>query len=160
MTSLHRIVLFVFFLGAVTPLASAEEPVLLLGTIVKWQYPGSKIGESEASDAATIDALGNRTIPSTLLKTTMVTDASVEEVVRYYRGLLTRGADQKEKLGVDQHDGISVVFDDDSGGRALAFHTILVNSPRRTTLIAITRLKNETKTYITWKQYVKHTVEP
>lgn len=137
---------------------SADEPVTLIGTIVKWRYPEAEIGNAEMSDAATAAADGKRTVPSTLLKTTMVTGDSVDKVVAFYRDLLTRNAANDEKLGIESQVGRSVVFSDESEGRPFAFHTIVINSANSSTTIIITRGKEEEKTRITWKQYLKHEV--
>jgi hypothetical protein len=137
---------------------SADEPVLLIGTIVKWRYPDARIGESEMSDAATIDASGKRTAPSTVLTTAMVTRDSVDKVLTFYRNLLTRNPTNDSNLGIAPQVGRSVVFSDESDGRTFAFHTIVVNSASSSTTLIITRGKDEEQTYITWKQYLKHAV--
>ncbi len=135
---------------------SADEPVTLIGTIVKWRYPDAEIGKSEMSDAATIDANGNRTVPSTLLKTSMVTGDSMDKVLAFYRDLLTRNPTNDGRLGIEPNVGRSVVFSDESEGRPFAFHTIVVNSANSSTTLIITRGKDEKLTHITWKQYLKH----
>jgi hypothetical protein len=137
---------------------SADEPVTLIGTIVKWRYPGAEIGKAEMSDAATIDADGNRTVPSTVLKTSMVTDDSIDKVLAFYRGLLTRNPTNDGKLEIGPNVGRSVVFSDESEGRPFAFHTIVVNSVNSSTTLIITRGKGEERTHITWKQYLRHEV--
>lgn len=142
----------------VAPTAFADEPVTLIGTIVKWRYPEADIGKSEMSDAATIDAQKNRTVPSSLLKTTMTTPASVEKVVAFYRDLLTRNSTNDEKLGIGPDVGRSVVFSDDSEGHSLSLHTIVVNSANSSTTLIITRAQGDEKTRITWKQYLRHEV--
>jgi hypothetical protein len=143
---------------ALPPTSSAAEPIRLLGTIVKWRYPESEIGESEMSDAATVDADGKRTVPSTLLKTTMVTPDSVDKVLAFYRGLLTRTQDNDRKLGIKPNVGRSVLFSDESAGRSFAFHTIVVNSEDSSTTLIITRGIQEESTHITWKQYLAHRI--
>ena len=135
--------------------ASADEPVTLIGTIVKWRYPDAEIGKSEMSDAATIDADGKRTVPSCVLKTTMVTRDSVDKVLAFYRDLLTRNPKNDSKLGIEPKVGRSVVFSDESDGRPFAFHTIAVNSANSSTTLIITRGDDEKHTRITWKQYLK-----
>ena len=147
------------FCATVMPLsASAGEPVTLIGTIVKWRYPDAEIGKAEMTDAATIDADGNRTVPSTMLKTTMVTRDSIDKVLVFYRDLLTRNRTNDGKLGTGPNVGRSVVFGDESEGRPFAFHTIVVNSANSSTTLIITRGKDEEQTHITWKQYLKHEV--
>jgi hypothetical protein len=135
---------------------SADEPVTLMGTIIKWRYPDATIGKSEMSDAATMDAVGQRTVPSTVLKTTMSTRDSVEKVVEFYRDLLTRNPANDGKLGIGPQIGRSVLFSDESEGRPFLFHTILVNAADTSTILIITRGNDEELTRITWKQYMKH----
>ena len=135
-----------------------NEPVTLLGTIVKWRYPDADIGKSAMSDAATIAADGKRTVPSTVLKTTMTTADSVDKVVAFYRDLLTRSPANDTRLGHDPKVGRSVEFSDESDGRPFAFHTIIVNYANTSTTIIITRGDNEKTTRITWKQYLKHDI--
>jgi hypothetical protein len=150
--------LALYFAIAMLETASAEEPITLIGTIVKWRYPDAEIGKSQMSDAATIAADGKRTAPSSVLKTTMVTSDSVDKVLAFYRGLLTRNPANDSKLGADPKVGRSVVFSDESEGRPFAFHTIVVNAANTSTTIIITRGGNEDTTRITWKQYLKHEV--
>ncbi len=138
--------------------ASADEPITLIGTIAKWRYPDAEIGESEMADAATIDADGKRTVPSSVLKTTMVTRDSVDKVLAFYRDLLTRNAKNDGKLGIEPQVGRSVVVSDESDGCPFAFHTITVNSANSSTTLIITRGDHEARTRITWKQYLKHEV--
>ena len=125
---------------------------------MKWRYPDAEIGKSEMSDAATIDASGKRTAPSTVLTTTMVTRDSVDKVLAFYRDLLTRNPTNDRKLGLAPQVGRSVVFSDESDGRPFAFHTIVVNSANTSTTLIITRGDDEEHTRITWKQYLKHEV--
>lgn len=144
---------------AAMPLAAtSDEPVTLLGTIVKWQYPKSKIGKSEMAGAATMDASGKLTVPSTVLKTTMTTKDSVEKVLKFYRTLLTRDPKANDKLGDKPDTGRSVTFSDESDGRPFAFHTILVNTPATSTTLIITRGADEKETRITWKRYSRHEI--
>jgi hypothetical protein len=137
---------------------SAAEPVTLIGTIVKWRYPGAEICKSEMSDAATVDAEGNRTVPSSILKTTMVTPEAVDKVLDFYRDLLTLSTENDGRLGLEPSVGRSVVFSDESEGRRFAFHTIVVNYSNISTTLVITRGEDEQKTFITWTQYIKHDV--
>ena len=81
---------------AVTHASYADEPVTLIGTIVKWRYPDAEIGRSEMADAATTAADGERTIPSSILKTTMTTPDSVSKVLAFYRKLLKRNQTNDE----------------------------------------------------------------
>jgi len=147
-----------FFVTVLSITASADEPVLLIGTIVKWRYPDADIGKSQGPDAATIDADGKRTVPSSVLKTTMVTADSVDKVLAFYRDLLTRNPTNDGELGIAPAVGRSVVFSDESDGRPFAFHTILVNTANTSTILIITRGDNEKLTRITWKRYLKHEV--
>ena len=138
--------------------ASADEPVTLIGTIVKWRYPDAEIGKSQMSDAATIDADGRRTVPSSILTTTMTTADSVDKVLAFYQELLKRSPASDDKLGIGRQVGRSVVFNDESDGRPFAFHTIVINDKDTSTILIITRGKDEKHTHITWKRYLKHDV--
>ncbi|MFO0921484.1 MAG: hypothetical protein U0905_03235 [Pirellulales bacterium] len=135
---------------------SADEPITLLGTIVKWRYPEAEIRGAEMSDGSMIAADGQRTVPSTLLKTTMSTRDSVDKVMSFYRELLARNEKNDRKLGTPSHIGRSVLINDESDDRPFAFHTILVNEGNVSTTIIITRSKDEEMTHITWKQFLKH----
>ena len=158
MQFLSRLALTLLCATVLSITAPADEPVTLIGTIVKWRYPNAEIGKSQMSDAATIDADGKRTVPSTVLKTTMATGDPVDKVLAFYQELLTRNQTNDDKLGIGRQVGRSVVFNDESDGRPFAFHTIVVNSANSSTTLIITRGKGEEQTYITWKQYLKHEV--
>lgn len=163
MACFHRfnLLLVSFVVMAAIPWAEkawAEEPVRLIGTIVKWRYPDAEIGKSEMADAATVDSSGKRTVPSSVLKTTMTTPDPVDKVLTFYRKLLNRDPAADDKLGLASGTGRSVVFSDESENRPFAFHTILVNSKNSSTTIVNTRGPNEDKTVITWKQYLCHEV--
>lgn len=160
MRILTPILLIVFYLGTSALAATDDEPVLLLGTIVKWQYPGSKIGGAEMSDAATMNAVGERTVPSTVMKTTMTTKDSAEDVVKFYRALLKRNAKVDDKLGTKPDEGRSVIFSDESEDRSFAFHTIMVNTSNTSTVIIVTRGDDEKETRISWKRYLRHEIDP
>ena len=136
-----------------TPSASAEPPSLLQ-MIAEWQYPGSELTATQASDGATIDAKGDRTAPSTVCKTVMTTDAPVEKVLEYYRTKLspTTKADGGKSEPSDAN-GRSVAFSDDSGGRPFALHTVIINTSDTSTTLVISRGRDEAKTHIAWKQY-------
>lgn len=130
-----------------------DEPITLLGTISKWQYPKSKIDGAEMKDAATLNATGNRTVASVLLTTTMTTEDSVEDVIEFYKTLLTRNENNEDKLGLDPDVGRSVMFANESEERPFKFHTIQIVTPTTSTTIIVTRGENEEKTRITWKHY-------
>jgi hypothetical protein len=151
---------FAIFFAAILPItAAANEPVTLIRTIVKWRYPDAKIGKSQMSDAATVDANGKRTVPSTMLKTTLTTTDPVDKVLAFYRELLARDSTKDDNLGIGRQSGRSVVFSDESDGRPFAFHTIVVNAPDASTILIITRGKDEQNTHIAWKRYLKHDID-
>lgn len=148
-------------LFCLSPLAIAvtdDQPVTLLGTIAKWQYPDSNISGAEVSDAGTVDANGKRTVASVVFKTTMTTQDSVEDVLKFYRTLLTRDPKGDDNLGDKSEAGRSVTFSDESDGRPFAFHTILVNTSAASTTLIVTRGVDENETRITWKRYSRHQI--
>ena len=155
---MHRMVALVLLSLAgspaqTTPAAGAEQPSLLQ-MIAEWQYPGSAITGAQASDGATINTSGNRTVPSIVCKTVMTTDAPVEKVLEYYRTKLspTPKADGDKSEPADA-TGRSVVFSDDSDGRPFALHTVIINAGDTSTTLVISRGKDEAKTHIGWKHY-------
>ena len=108
------------------------------------------LSKSQMSDAATIDAEGKRTVPSILLKTTMVTGDSIENVLAFYRKLLTRNPTNDGRLGIGRQVGRSVVFSDEFDERSFPFHTIVVNAANTSKILIITRGDDEKLTRITW----------
>ena len=137
-----------------TTSSAADEPQSLLQTIAEWQYPGSTLTATQASDGATIDAKGDRTTPSTVSTTVMTTDAPVEKVLDYYRDKLSPTT--KPDGGnpePSEATGRSVVFSDDSDGRPFAIHVIIINEITTSTTLVISRGKDEARTHIAWKQY-------
>lgn len=155
MRSFASVFILLFCIGSSSFAVDDSEPVTLLGTIVKWQYPKSKINGATMSDAATMDASEKRTVPSTMLKTTMTTEDSVEDVLNFYQELLKRDPKTDDKLGDKAEAGRSVIFSDESDGRPFAFHTISVNTSTASTTLIITRGADETETRITWKRYLQ-----
>ncbi|WP_435007342.1 hypothetical protein P12x_004666 [Tundrisphaera lichenicola] len=155
---MQRVVGLVLVLFACSPARTAtpaaDEPRSLLQTIAEWQYPGSALTATQASDGETVDAKGDRTVPSTVSRTVMTTDAPVEEVLGYYRAKLSpaKKADGS-KPGPPVAGGRSVAFSDDSEGRPFALHTVIINTSDASTTLVISRGKDEARTYIAWKQY-------
>jgi len=154
------IFMLAFCVGASALAVNDDEPVTLMGTIVKWQYPESKLSGGEMADAATMDASGKRTEPSIVLKTTMTTEDSVDAVLKFYRTLLKRDQKIDDKLGTEPETGRSVIFNDESDGRPFAFHTIIVNTSTTSTTLIVTRGADEKETRITWNQYLRHESPP
>lgn len=141
--------LLIFGLLACSLHATAGEQQSLLQTIAEWQYPDSELTSTRASDGATVDAKGDRTVESTVSRTVMTTEASVEKVLEFYKAKLS------PKAGGDgvETSGRSVVFSDDSDGRPFALHIVIVNTSDTSTTLVISRGKDESRTHIAWKQY-------
>jgi hypothetical protein len=89
----------------------------------------------------------------------MVTGDSVEDVLAFYRDLVTRNVANDKRLGIEPQVGRSVIFSDESDGRPFAFHTIMVHTVNVSTVLIITRGGDEDFTYITWKQYLTPELE-
>jgi hypothetical protein len=138
------------------PVRSSEsaEQRSLLQTIAEWQYPGSALTGARATDGATVDSSGKRTMPSVVFKTVMTTEAPIEKVLDYYRTMLSPKAksDGGEPKPPDA-TGRSVFFSDDSDGRPFALHTVIINTSDTSTTLVISRGKDEARTHIAWKQY-------
>ena len=130
------------------------EPPSLMTAIAEWQYPGSKIHGASLSDAATINASGERTVPSGQYKTVLTTKDPVEKVIQYYDAKLK--SDAKPANANDKPatvSGRSVTFHDDSENRPLAIHIILVNTDNSSTTLVISRAEKESETHIAWTRY-------
>lgn len=153
---LANICVWLFLAGSAMNVAA--EPVSLMGTIAPWRYPKSSINHAKGSDAATIDAEGNRTVRSTVFEARMTTEASVDEVLQHYRELLTRNPEHDTKLSIQPNEGRSVVFCDESEGRPFELHVILVNSKTTSTTLIVSREPAEQQTRISWKQYSKYPI--
>ena len=148
------------------PAVAAEQPLLqraeqpsLLQMIAEWQYPGSTLTGAQASDGATIDARGQRTVPSIVCKAVLLTDAPVDAVLDYYKAKLSPPAEgdttdtEGDSSAPSAAAGRSVVFSDDSDGRPFALHTVLINAGDTSTTLIISRDHDDGQTHIAWKQY-------
>jgi hypothetical protein len=139
-------------------LCHADEPLHLLATVAEWQYPGSRINGAMMEDAATVNRSGQRTVPSVLCKTVLTTKDPIAKVIKYYETKLKPGADSKtakpeRKSGSEP--GRSVMFHDDSQGRPLRIHIIIVNTEKSSTTLIISRAETESETHIAWTHYVR-----
>ncbi|WP_040771051.1 hypothetical protein [Novipirellula maiorica] len=142
------------WISTATP-STADEQLTLMSTILQWQYPHSKLSGSVMSDAATVNADGKRTIASLVCKTTMTTEDSVEKVIAFYKTKLTPNPKADDKTKAEWKDGQCVLISDESAGRPLALHTILVTAKDTSTTLTVSRGKDETETHINWKHYVR-----
>lgn len=135
--------------------AVADEPVTLMGIISKWMYPKSTMNGAEMSDAATVDSDGNRTVQSIACKTTMTTNDPVEKVLAFYETKLAPHKNADAQAKAELKGGRSVLVSDDSDGRPISLHTILVNTATTSTTLIISRVNGEEQTHIAWKHYTK-----
>ena len=143
---------------ATAGLCDAEAPQSLITMIAEWQYPNSRINGASMSDAATVNRSGKRTVPSILCKTVLTTKDPMDKVIEYYKTKLKQGVDSEtakpdDKVAPDS--GRSVMFHDDSQGRPLGLHIIIVNSDKSSTTLVISRAKTESETHIAWTHYLR-----
>jgi hypothetical protein len=129
-----------------------------MSTVAEWQYPGSKINGASMRDAATVNQSGARTVGSVFCKTVLTTNDPIAKVIEYYETKLKPGADPKTakaegKPGTDP--GRSIMSHDDSQGRPLRIHIILVNTEKSSTTLVISRAETESQTHIAWTHYVR-----
>ena len=106
----------------------------------------------------TVGRSGERTLPSVLCKTVLTTKDPIAKVIEYYETKLKPEADPKtatpeSKPGTDA--GRSVMFQDDSQGRPLRIHIIIVNTEKSSTTLVISRAETESETHIAWTHYVR-----
>jgi len=136
----------------------AEEPLRLMPMIVEWQYPDSKINGASMSDAATVNRSGKRTVPSILCKTVLTTKDPMAKVIEYYETKLKQRGDSetaKQERKSESDSGRSVMFHDDSQGRPLRIHIIIVNTGKSSTTLVISRAETESETHIAWTHYIR-----
>ena len=136
----------------VTSLSAAQKPQSLMSVIAKWHYPESALSGSTLNDAATVDRAGERTIQSLQYRTVMTTKDSLAEVIEYYK---TKLVNSKTLGTVENAEGRSVTFLEDSVGRPLAIHLILVNDLESSTTLVISRAGSENETHIAWSRYLR-----
>ena len=79
-------------------------------------------------------------------------------VIEYYDTKLKPGADPKtakaeRESGAER--GRSVMFQDDSQGRPLRIHIIIVNTEKSLTTLVISRADAESETHIAWTHYMR-----
>ncbi len=119
---------------ATTLSGKASEGRSLKGMISEWQYPGSKINGASMSDGETVNSAGDRTLRSIKCKTVLTTSDSMRKVIDYYetKNKLTSGT-VPPKDETTNSKGRSVTFHDDSDGRPLAVHIIVVNTEKAST---------------------------
>ena len=143
---------------ASAPLCHSQAPQSLMTVIAQWQYPDSKMNGATMSDAATMDSAGERTLQSIQYKTVLTTKDPMPKVIEYYKSKLMPAAGSKtaKPEGKPAPDsGRSVTFHDDSEGRPLAIHVILVNTDKASTTLVISRGATESETHIAWTHYLK-----
>lgn len=127
--------------------------------IGRWQYPGSKMSGGTLSDAATMNAAGDRTRPSVQYRAVLTTKDPMSKVIAYYESKLkpavaSKTAKTDEPPAVDS--GQSVTSQDDSEGRPLAIHVIFVNTENSSATFVISRAATESETHIAWAHYERH----
>ena len=140
------------------PLGHTQEPPSLLTMIAQWKYPDSKMNGATLGDAATLNGAGERTVQSILYKTVLTTKDPLPKVVEYYKNKLMPPAGSKAASAEEKTapaSGRSVMFQDDSEGRPVAIHVILVNTEKASTTLVISRGATESETHIAWTHYLK-----
>ena len=143
---------------ASAPWCYAQAPPSLMTLIAQWQYPDSKMNGATMSDAATLNGAGERTVQSIQYRTVLTTKDPLPKVLEYYKNKLmpkagSKTAKPQEKAAPDS--GRSVTWHDDSEGRPVAIHVILVNTEKASTTLVISRAATESETHIAWTQYLK-----
>jgi hypothetical protein len=155
--STRALVSFLALLAS-APLGYTQDAPSLMTMISKWQYPGSKINSATMSDAATLNGAGERTVQSIQYKTVLTTPDPMPKVIEYYKAKLASPADSrttKREESPTTDSGQSVTFHEDSEGRPVAIHVVLVNTEKASTTLVISRATTESETHIAWTHYAK-----
>lgn len=136
-----------------TTFCHSGETRSLMTMIADWQYPGSEIHGASMSDGATLNASGERTVPSVQCKTVLTTSDPIEKVVQYYDSKFKPVADSKAAKPDDKTTadfGRSVTTHNDSEKRPVAIHIVIVNTDKSSTTLVISRADKELETHIAW----------
>ncbi len=143
-------------LGSPTKAEQPPERRSLMSMISAWRYPDSTIQGATMSDGETVNSLGERTIPSLKCKTVFTTPDSIDKVLAYYKSKLKAAPKTAgEPQSPESESGRSVTFHDDSDGRPVALHVIVVNTEKSTTTLVISRGANESRTHVAWTYYAR-----
>ena len=140
------------------PWGHTEDAPTLMTMITRWQYPEAKMHGATMSDAATVNGAGERTRQSIQYKAVLITKDPLAKVVAYYKTKLAPAAGSaaaKPEAPPAGDAGRSVTFQDDSDGRPLALHVILINTDEASTTLVISRAATESETHIAFTQYRK-----
>src|SRR5207244_10305218 len=126
----------------------AQAPPSVMTLLAQWQYPDSKMNGATMSDAATLNGAGERTVQSIQYKTVLTTKDPLPKVLEYYKSKLmptagSKTAKPQEKTAADS--GRSVTLHEDSEGRPVAIHVILVNTEKASTTLVISRAATESE---------------
>jgi hypothetical protein len=103
-------------------------------------------------------ATGDVTVSAVQAQAVWTTKDPMEEVIAYYETRLKRAAgskDAKSDEGAAADSATSVVSHDDSIGRPLGIHHILVNTETASTTLVISRAATESETHVAWVHYVR-----
>ena len=159
LASVSLLVLHVF-----APLSNGQEVMTFYGTVAQWQYPNSTLATNRVGyhgrmgDASMRNTAGDITESAVQVQAVWTTRDPMEEVIAYYDTRLKLAAgskDAKPDEGAAAESGTSVVSHDDSLGRPLAIHVILVNTETTATTLVISRAAKESETHVAWVHYVR-----
>ncbi|QDV66222.1 hypothetical protein Mal65_53980 [Crateriforma conspicua] len=132
--------------------ADSGEPTLV-GLVSHWTFPGSTFISAELSDGEMLGSDGERTQPSVKGQFKMATDASVSEVVAYYREKLANDTSERTEATWPISKGGRSVWIDQSDERSFELATVLVITRNTCTSLIVTRSSDEKETKIDWKQH-------
>ena len=146
------------------PLCHGQEVMTFFGTVAQWQYPNSTLATNKAGalgwmgDASMKTTAGDITVSAVQVQAVWTTKDPMEKVIAYYETRLKPAAGSKdakpdERAAADS--GTSVVSHDDSVGRPVATHIILVNTEKTSTTLVISRAATESETHVAWVHYVR-----
>jgi len=144
------------------PVCHGQERMTFFGTVAQWQYPNSTLATNKAGyfgmmgDASMRNTAGDITVTAVQVQAVWTTQDPMEKVIAYYETRLkpaagSRNAKPDERAGTDS--GTSVVSLDDSIGRPVATHIILVSTEKTSTTLVISRGATESETHVAWVHY-------
>lgn len=165
--ALVSVTLLVFHVFA--PRCHAQERMTFFGTVAQWQYPNSTFATNKAGhfgmmgDASMRNTAGDITVTAVQVQAVWTTKDPMEKVIAYYETKLKPAADARDakpegRAAADS--GTSVVSLDNSIGRPVATHVILVNTEKTSTTLVVSRAATESETHVEWVHYQVFTPPP
>ncbi len=137
-------------LGAFASASHAQQSVSLMSILIEWRYPDSTFNGATMADG------GNPEFQSIKCKAVLTTADPLTKVIEYYAKKLDITPKPRNSAAEGDAKPVqasSITVQDDSDGRPVAIHVIVVNEKKSSTTLVISRAESESETHIAWSHY-------